>query len=242
VREWFIPADNSKNGKPHTIYLSDFALRHFAALQAINGGSKWCFPNRDDSEHVCVKTVTKQLGNRQRGNATPMSRRSPHTNALALPGGKCTPHDLRRTGATLMTALGVLPEVAEKCLNHTEESHVKHTYAYWHEIAPWGRNLLLVMWPSANSPMVPRLSRALRTTYICRGVRGITVQFGVEYTINSAKAPQGTQSEVRISQFLPSAWLHYPAIDLAPLGHAITHNSMLNPEAVAYAQRPRQNL
>lgn len=32
-----------------------------------------------------------------------------------------------RTGATLMTALGVLPEVAEKCLNHTEESRVKRT-------------------------------------------------------------------------------------------------------------------
>jgi hypothetical protein len=25
-------------------------------------------------------------------------------------------------------ALGVLPEVAEKCLNHTEESRVKRTY------------------------------------------------------------------------------------------------------------------
>ena len=28
----------------------------------------------------------------------------------------------------MMTALGVLPEVAEKCLNHTEESRVKRTY------------------------------------------------------------------------------------------------------------------
>lgn len=126
--EWFIPADNSKNGRPHTVFLSDFAIRHFLALQAINGASQWCFPNRDDSAHVCVKTVTKQLGDRQRGNATPMFRRSPHTNALALPGGKWTPHDLRRTAATLMTALGVLPEVAEKCLNHTEESRVKRTY------------------------------------------------------------------------------------------------------------------
>lgn len=128
AREWFIPADNSKNGRPHTIHLSDFALRHFAALQAINGTSQWCFPNRDDSAHVCVKTVTKQLGDRQRGDSTPMSRRSPYTNALTLPGGKWTPHDLRRTAATLMTALGVLPEVAEKCLNHTEESRVKRTY------------------------------------------------------------------------------------------------------------------
>jgi integrase len=126
--EWYIPADNSKNGKPNTIYLSDFAQNQFIALREINGGSPWCFPNRDDSGHVCVKTVTKQLGDRQRGEASPMSGRSSHTNALVLQGGKWTPHDLRRTAATLMTALGVLPEVAEKCLNHTEESRVKRTY------------------------------------------------------------------------------------------------------------------
>lgn len=128
AREWLIIADNSKNGRPHTIYLSDFALRHFKTLHAINGSGQWCFPNRDGSAHVCVKTVTKQLGDRQRGNATPMSRRSSYTNSLTLPGGKWTPHDLRRTAATLMTALGVLPEVAEKCLNHAEESRVKRTY------------------------------------------------------------------------------------------------------------------
>lgn len=27
-----------------------------------------------------------------------------------------------------MTALGVLPEVAERCLNHTEENKIKRTY------------------------------------------------------------------------------------------------------------------
>jgi integrase len=126
--EWFIPADNSKNGKPNTIYLSDFALDQFIALHKINGASPWCFPNRDGNGHVCVKTITKQLGDRQRGEAIPMPGRSSHTSALLLPGGKWTPHDLRRTAATLMTALGVLPEVAEKCLNHTEESRVKRTY------------------------------------------------------------------------------------------------------------------
>lgn len=57
-----------------------------------------------------------------------MSRRSAKAQALLLPGGKWTPHDLRRTGATIMTALGVLPEVAERCLNHTEENKVKRTY------------------------------------------------------------------------------------------------------------------
>ena len=128
-REWFIPGENSKNGRPHTVYLSDFAIRHFEALRAINGSSLWCFPNRPGDAHVCVKTVTKQLGDRQRGeNANPLSGRSSHTDALSLSGGKWTPHDLRRTAASLMTALGVLPDVADKCLNHAEESRVKRTY------------------------------------------------------------------------------------------------------------------
>ncbi|MBS3916997.1 MAG: tyrosine-type recombinase/integrase [Sulfuritalea sp.] len=128
AREWLIPAENSKNGRAHTVYLSDFAIRHFEALQSINGASKWCFPNRDDTGHVCVKTVTKQIGDRQRGDLPPMSRRSSYVNALALHGGRWTPHDLRRTAATTMTALGVLPEVAERCLNHAEESRIKRTY------------------------------------------------------------------------------------------------------------------
>lgn len=57
-----------------------------------------------------------------------MSGRSIHTDALVLVGGKWTPHDLRRTGATLMAELGAMPDVVEKCLNHTEEKKVKRIY------------------------------------------------------------------------------------------------------------------
>ena len=126
---WLIPAENSKNGKPHSVTLSPFAVRQFERVQAYNGNSAWCYPNTDDSGPVCSKTATKQLGDRQRQpDQGTMSRRSAKAQALLLPGGKWTPHDLRRTGATVMTALGVLPEVAERCLNHTEENKVKRTY------------------------------------------------------------------------------------------------------------------
>ncbi|MBV2133359.1 tyrosine-type recombinase/integrase [Pseudomonas sp. MAP12] len=126
---WLIPAENSKNGKAHTITLSSFAALQFERVQEINGKSVWCYPNTDNSSPVCPKTVTKQLGDRQRQpEQGTMSRRSAKAQALLLPGGKWTPHDLRRTGATIMTALGVLPEVAERCLNHTEENKVKRTY------------------------------------------------------------------------------------------------------------------
>ncbi len=126
LKTWTIPELNSKNGKAHTIYLSDFALEHFTALKDIAQSDTWIFPNRGNANHVCEKSITKQIGGRQTENI--LSNRSQHNQALVLTGGKWTPHDLRRTGATLMGDLGIAPDVIEKCLNHTEENKVKRIY------------------------------------------------------------------------------------------------------------------
>lgn len=125
---WRIPAENSKNGKAHTVFLSAFAVEQFRRVREINGAAPWCYPDRTGERAVSDKTITKQLGDRQRSADQRMSGRSKSTGSLALPNGKWTPHDLRRTGATLMTKLGVIPEVAERCLNHTEEIRVKRIY------------------------------------------------------------------------------------------------------------------
>lgn len=122
---WRIP--DTKNGKPHIVHLSDFAVGHFRKVKELNGNETWIYPSRDGKEAVSSKTITKQLGDRQRAKA-PMKRRSKSVGTLTLPGGKWGPHDLRRTGATLMTRLGVLPEVAERCLNHVEENRMKRIY------------------------------------------------------------------------------------------------------------------
>lgn len=134
-RAWRIPAENSKNGKAHTVYLSEFSIKQFKALlvnqlSTIDEGTKvrWCFPNRDNTDHVCGKTVSKQIGDRQRAGKPILGGRCQNKNALVLPGGTWTPHDLRRTGATMMVSLGVIPEVAERCLNHLEQNKVKRIY------------------------------------------------------------------------------------------------------------------
>ena len=57
-----------------------------------------------------------------------MSRRSNATGALALPRGKWTPHDLRRTAATLMGDAGVSSDVIERILNHQDENRIRRTY------------------------------------------------------------------------------------------------------------------
>lgn len=134
---WTIPPENSKNAKPHTVNLSRFALDQFKALRATaehvaKEGKKevsvWVMPARHNDGCVCAKSLTKQLADRQRGSNEPMSRRSPLVDVLMLPGGKWTPHDLRRTGATLMASLGVRPDVIEKCLNHTEQNKIQRIY------------------------------------------------------------------------------------------------------------------
>lgn len=127
-REWLI-AEN-KSDRPHIVHLSDFATNALKEILAIKDHNIWLFPNRAGSEHVCEKTLTKQIGDRQRGDKPPMKGRSKtkHANSLALSGGRWTPHDLRRTASTLMGELGVLDQVIERCLNHTEENKVKRTY------------------------------------------------------------------------------------------------------------------
>lgn len=124
-RLWTLP--KTKNGESHTIRLSDFALRQLKRLQELTGLTEWVFPASRLDGPVCSKTVTKQVADRQRTDQ-PMSGRTKLIDALALPGGQWRPHDLRRTGASMMADLGVLPDVVERCLNHTEENKMKRIY------------------------------------------------------------------------------------------------------------------
>ena len=124
---WRIPPENAKNAKEHTIYLSKFATAQFAALKAINGRSEWCYPAENDpARSVYLKSISKQVRDRQRTES--MKGRSKATGALILSRGNWTPHDLRRTGATMMGALGVRPDVIEKCLNHVVQNRMIRTY------------------------------------------------------------------------------------------------------------------
>ncbi|GAA5181233.1 site-specific integrase [Niveibacterium umoris] len=145
ARTWKIPEDIAKNGHEHTVFLSPFAVRCFEELRPLSGMTEddagnllpcpWVLPAKHHKEHVCEKSIAKQIGDRQRGDRGAMSNRTAHTSALMMPGGKWTPHDLRRTAATMMTALGVLPEVVERCLNHLEQNRMKRIYQR-HDYAP----------------------------------------------------------------------------------------------------------
>ena len=133
---WYLP--ETKNGQPHTVFLSDFARRQFRELKRHTGWSSWVMPSarkraiekEAPSPEVDIpigpKALTKQFIDRQ--SHANKKHRTQAKETLTLYGGRWTPHDLRRTGATLMGESGVMSEVIERCLNHKEHRKVVRTY------------------------------------------------------------------------------------------------------------------
>ncbi|MBQ1763732.1 MAG: site-specific integrase [Aquincola sp.] len=147
--EWVVPKENTKTNVEWRVYLSSFALAKFQELRLLTQGSPWCFPARPERStgkggasahgHVDVKTVSKQIGDRQMmfKDRKPLKNRR-NDNSLVLAGGAngaWTPHDLRRTAATMMQQLGVLPDVIDRCQNHVlagskvRRHYLHHDYA-----------------------------------------------------------------------------------------------------------------
>ncbi|WP_338445848.1 tyrosine-type recombinase/integrase [Pelagerythrobacter marensis] len=98
ARQWVIPAERSKNGKPHVVPLSAFAL---AVLDEV--------PRFLDCDYVFTTTRRSPVS----GFSKMLRRLSEgsQTSGWRL-------HDLRRTAASGMARLGVAPHVVEKVLNH----------------------------------------------------------------------------------------------------------------------------
>lgn len=132
-RNWHIPT--SKNQRDHNIYLSDFAVKQFEALNELRETDAdgelvpWVFPNNAGTDVLNIKTLGKQYADRQRPDyKKQLKRRCKKNTALMLDGGRWTAHDLRRTAATIMARLGVSADVIDECLNHMLTRKVSRVY------------------------------------------------------------------------------------------------------------------
>lgn len=112
--EWFVPDANSKTGKGFTVPLAPAALACFTALKPLACGSRFVLPARQTRR-------TRNHG----GAEVPFEQRTLnamlHKMCVVL-GDKVrrfTPHDLRSTARSHLSALGVNVIVAERCLNHS---------------------------------------------------------------------------------------------------------------------------
>ncbi len=95
---WVIPAERSKNGKPHVVPLSAYALRTLTNM-----------PRHLDCDWVF--TTTRRCPINSFSKATRRIHEASSTSDWRL-------HDLRRTAASGMARAGVAPHVVEKVLNH----------------------------------------------------------------------------------------------------------------------------
>ncbi|HWG21428.1 MAG TPA: integrase arm-type DNA-binding domain-containing protein [Terracidiphilus sp.] len=102
--EWLIPPENAKNGKPHLVYLSTQAVTMFRELMALAGESDLVLPGRGSSIRPFAKNALNKA-----------------LEGLTFDMDPLTIHDLRRTGATMLTERGFNKDVIEKALSHERE-------------------------------------------------------------------------------------------------------------------------
>ncbi len=102
--EWSIPAENSKTGKPHIVYLSIQAVELFRELHRLADGSELVLPGRG--------TRAKPFAHNAINSALKVALVGQDIAAFTI-------HDLRRTASTLLHEQGWASDVVEKALNHT---------------------------------------------------------------------------------------------------------------------------
>lgn len=113
AKTWTIPEHRTKNGQEHLIHLNEVALHLLSGDRHSEG---FVFEGRKRGSCLSHQMMTADI------------RKAFERGKLNLPKGPFTPHDLRRTGATMMGELGVDPKVIELCLNHMEPNRVVSTY------------------------------------------------------------------------------------------------------------------
>lgn len=139
---WTIPADKTKNAKPHAVPLSTTAVAIIAALPR-SVGSPFVFPARGKPQKS-YSGYSK--GKRELDAAAKLK--------------DWTLHELQRTAATGMARLGVAPHVVERVLNHVSGTFagvagVYNRFRYEDEmrdaLGQWEKYLLAIIGTPVNA-------------------------------------------------------------------------------------------
>jgi integrase len=112
-RLWIVPAERMKGKRAHAVPLSDLAMERFREAFDRSGGAI-AFPDRSGQAPLEGKRLTRAMAR-----------------SCKLIGIEhASPHDLRRTGRTMLTSerVGVGYEVAERVIAHLVGSAVSRVY------------------------------------------------------------------------------------------------------------------
>ena len=131
---WTIPAEITKNKRLHRVYLTQTARSLIEAMPKIPGGD-YIFPGAKLTEpmslQACGKAVARSLGTFRKNGV-----------------GTFTPHALRHTVQTGMSALRIRPEVKDAVLNHSDGTvggrydHYRYDDEKREALTAWERHLL----------------------------------------------------------------------------------------------------
>ena len=142
---WTIPAEKAKNGFPHRVPLSSLATEILSKLNEVTGDSQWLFPSPRDGQHIAETSVDHAV----------------RENAEHFEVDHFTPHDLRRTAASMMTASGIQRLTVSKVLNHVETgvTSVYDRHSYDKEkrkaLRSWGLQLETILGLKKSNKVIP---------------------------------------------------------------------------------------
>ncbi len=111
---WTIPDENAKGGRGHSVPLTEWAIEELRPLKIAAKRSQWVLPASGGDQHLDPKQLTRS-----------MAKCQPRFDAAGIK--PFTLHDLRRTVRTGLARLKVEPHIAERVLNHAQET-IEATY------------------------------------------------------------------------------------------------------------------
>ena len=104
-----IELKNTKNGSSHQLPMPEVVVPYLNALHELTGGSKWVFASDDPAKHM----------------ATPIK---PIRTVMAASDVTFSPHDCRRTFATIAEAVSLPMSMIKRMMNHSTTNDVTGGY------------------------------------------------------------------------------------------------------------------
>lgn len=167
---WTIPAERAKNGKTHRVYLTKTAKelvgdKEGYIFESPKGGKPMESNAVAYSVRRSVVRSDRQASDEELGEQSPDGL--PRQRIIMEPW---TPHDLRRTAATHMSALGFPDEVIDAVLNHVKKGVIaiynRHGYDKEKQQAleAWERRIKLILRGDNEAKVIPLRPHASKSS------------------------------------------------------------------------------
>ncbi|MDF1551681.1 MAG: integrase arm-type DNA-binding domain-containing protein [Deferrisomatales bacterium] len=145
---WIIPASRRKNGKTHGVPLSTLALDLIGDREGHSGPVFIGPRGAPVTTHALSVGLRRNIGETDLGPPKKHGKRKRHPIQIQ----PCTPHDLRRTAATMMSAAGVGGLIKPMLLGHAPQHVTRQVYDLFdylpektRALDAWGRYLARIV-------------------------------------------------------------------------------------------------